>query len=392
MPPPISRRTLLQLAQLAPLAGLSILAGAGARAAPPPTREAAALAVLHHGGQRLTLLHGAALAPGPVQMLERPLTRWLAPGLAGADDGTLLRLPDAQHASPAWRPGEGVAPLAAARSGDGRWVALLPAGGGELQLLDAALQTVRRWPLPGRPAWLLDAPARQAFVLALAAPAQLWVLSYDERAEDFYDGLVHDFRLGEGVPTRGFLNPRRIALDAPLLAASADAEDTEFAGRGAVVNLDVRRIVARPAGLDPPAAGAAARFQHGADPALALPRAGRTGLLCLRAGDWAPLGEPETPFEVARVVHWPAAGELLGLPTGDVAQLARVHTESLAPRPALVLPAVPLACVPMAGATLALAFGGATAGIAGWRPGDPRPAVVRPLPGLLAAAPLPQSG
>lgn len=352
-----------------------------------PRRDAAApLGLLHDGGRRLSLL--AADGPTAEVPLPLPAQRWLAPGLLAAADGSLLRLaaPDARVS--ARRAGDG-APPRAALSSDGRWTALLPAAGGELLLLDEALHTVRRWPLPGPVDWIADAPTRRAFVLSLAAPPQLWLLSYDERAEDFYEGLVHDFRLGEGVPQRAFLNPRRIPLAQALLAASADAEDTEFAGRGQVVNLDLRRVVARPAGLQPPAAGTAARFLHRGAAALALPRAGRTGLLCLRSGDWATLGEPATACIAARVLAWPAAGELLVLPApgaGPADRLERVAMDRLEPLPPLPLPAPPLAAALLPDGSALLAV--LPRGLLLWGPGALRPRAEWALPGVPEPAPL----
>lgn len=374
-----TRTTRRQCLQATIALGWPRVAWPGPAGAPP-------LGLLHDAGRRLSLLAEA----GPSTDVPLPLAaqRWLAPGLLTAADGSLLRLaaPDARVS--ARRTGDG-APPRAALSSDGRWTALLPAAGGELLLLDEALHTVRRWPLPGPVDWIADAPTRRAFVLALAAPPQLWLLSYDERAEDFHEGLVHDFRLGEGVPQRAYLNPRRIPLAQPLLAASADAEDTEWAGRGQVFNLDLRRVVARPAGLEPPAAGAGARFLHRGVPALALPRAGRSGLLCLRSGDWATLGEPATAGEAARVLAWPAAGELLALPVpgaGPGHRIERIAMDRLEPLPPMPLPA------PAQGAAL-LPHGRALAvalpqGLQLWEPGALRPRAEWVRPGVPEPAPL----
>ncbi|MDO8598001.1 MAG: cytochrome D1 domain-containing protein, partial [Sulfuricaulis sp.] len=61
---------------------------------------------------------------------------------------------------------------------------------------------------------------------------------------------VHDYRMGEGIATRGYLNPRRTLLDdylddfffdpsyAYVIGAARDG------GKGQVVNLDVRRRIA----------------------------------------------------------------------------------------------------------------------------------------------------
>ena len=56
--------------------------------------------------------------------------------------------------------------------------------------------------------------------------AELWEISYDPKAEDFYDGPVHDFRMGEGVPVRGFLDVRRRVASEPLADAALTAGAT----------------------------------------------------------------------------------------------------------------------------------------------------------------------
>lgn len=95
-----------------------------------------------------------------------------------------------------------------------------------------------------------DARPRKSFVAALKDIKEVWELSYDENAPPVYDGLVHDYRMGEGIPVPGPFPPRRILLDdylddfffvpdySALVGASRDGV------RGQVVNLDVRRRIA----------------------------------------------------------------------------------------------------------------------------------------------------
>lgn len=357
MPLTFSRRRWLAAAALAP-------------AWPRVTAAETGLPVLHDDGATLSVLDPIDLRVLARQPLPQPMTAWLAPGLLAGDDGTLLAVdgPDARvHA----RRRIGSGRPRAARSRDGRWLLVLPAAGTELQLLDAALQPRKSWPLPGPVAWLTDAPHRRAFVLALAAPAQLWVISYDERAEDFYEGLVHDFRMGEGVPQRAFHNPRRIALPAPLLEASADAEDTEFAGRAMVVNLDVRKVVARPPQLQPVAAGAAARFRHQGVPALAVPLRADAGLACFRCGDWSHLATVPLPAAAAKAFAWPRARQVVALPAAASAALPRLDAETLRALPPLPLPAPALDLrVGADGADLFVALQGRAGGVQAWRAGE----------------------
>lgn len=144
-----------------------------------------------------------------------------------------------------------------------RELLILPAEGGPPR---------RRWPLAdaqGRAAqgavqWL-HWPARQSLVVAPGDLPELWELNLDPQAEDRYDGLVHDFRFGEGVPVPGFLHRRRITLAGPVHAWAADATGTLLviviarptAGGAPLLqawNLDARRIARRwpwPAGAEP---------------------------------------------------------------------------------------------------------------------------------------------
>lgn len=346
---------------------------AGLTLAPAWPRAAAAdagLPVLHDDGAAVSVLHPRDLRVLMRQPLPQPMAAWLAPGLLAGDDGTLLSMSGPAARVDAHRRIGNARPRAA-RSRDGRWVLALPAAGGELLLLDAALQPLKSWPLPGPVAWMADAPHRRAFVLAFAAPAQLWVISYDERAEDFYEGLVHDFRMGEGVPQRAFHNPRRIALPAPLLDASADAEDTEFAGRALVVNLDVRKVVARPPQLQPVAAGAAARFWHQGAPALAVPLRHDAGLACFRCGDWSHLATVPLMATAAKARAWPRARQVIALPAVASAALPRLDADSLRALPPLPLPAPALDLRAAAdGASLFVALQGSAGGVLAWAAGD----------------------
>lgn len=379
MPLSFSRRRWLAAAALAPAWPRVTAAEAGLPALP----------VLHDDGATLSMLDPVDLRVRARQPLPQPMTAWLAPGLLAGDDGTLLTV-DGPDADVRARRRIGSGRPRAARSGDGRWLLVLPATGSELQLLDVALQPLKSWPLPGPVAWLTDAPHRRAFVLALAAPAQLWVISYDERAEDFYEGLVHDFRMGEGVPQRAFHNPRRITLPAPLLDASADAEDTEFAGRAMVVNLDVRKVVARPPQLQPVAAGAAARFRHQGAPALAVPLRSDAGLACFRCGDWSHLATVPLPVAAARACAWLGGRQVVALPAAASAALPRLDADTLRALPPLPLPAPALDLrVGADGAELFVALQGRAGGVLAWGAGEPGPRARAALDGVLGLGVVP---
>jgi hypothetical protein len=173
-----------------------------------------------------------------------------------------------------------------ALSGDGRWLVVGLASPSRVVVLDAGLMPVRSWDARSRDgrrasavAAVLDAPLRQSIVVMLRDLAELWEIAYDERAQDIYDGLVHDFRMGEGVPLRGFLNPRRSPLPWPVTVASLDADQSQLLATSPgqpgvqVINLDVRkRIGGFPEGALP-STGAAAAWSDGTRSLMLLPRA-----------------------------------------------------------------------------------------------------------------------
>lgn len=150
----------------------------------------------------------------------------------------------------------------AARSSDGRWLLEADNETRTLVAIDAASgAVVRRIGIAdkrgetSRVARIVDAPPRASFVVLLADIAEAWELAYDPKAEPVYDGLVHDYRMGEGVADHGPFAVRRIVLDEPLTDAEFSSDYSRFtakAGDGSlhVVNLHVRRRidVLRPGG------------------------------------------------------------------------------------------------------------------------------------------------
>ena len=164
-------------------------------------------------------------------------------------------------ATPAGSTGAEPPPLAA-RSADGRWVLQAQRDPDCLWVLDAqqqhrAVRAIVPASRDGRTAGaaaLRVAPKRRSFVIAPRGLPELWELSYDPRAEEIYDGIVHDYRFGEGVPRPGFFGLRRIVLPSPLESFVFDEHEAEAwgltpapprgSGQGLVINLDVRRHVA----------------------------------------------------------------------------------------------------------------------------------------------------
>ena len=95
-------------------------------------------------------------------------------------------------------------------SGDGQWLMAANYFPHTLALFDADLKLVKTYAATtadgkasSRVSAVYDATPRQSFVVALKDLPELWEISYDPKAEPIYDGLVHDYKMGEGVPKRG---------------------------------------------------------------------------------------------------------------------------------------------------------------------------------------------
>jgi mono/diheme cytochrome c family protein/DNA-binding beta-propeller fold protein YncE len=149
-------------------------------------------------------------------------------------------------------------------SGDGKLVMAANYLPHSLVVFDADLNPIKHFAATtqdgrtsSRVSAVYDATPRESFIVALKDIAEIWEISYNPRAEDIYDGLVHDYKFGEGVAKRGYLNIRRTQLTQPLddfffdqsyahvLGAGRPAESGAAAAPlGQVVNLDVRRSIA----------------------------------------------------------------------------------------------------------------------------------------------------
>jgi mono/diheme cytochrome c family protein/DNA-binding beta-propeller fold protein YncE len=142
-------------------------------------------------------------------------------------------------------------------SGDGRWVMAGNYLPHTVVVLDARdLSLVKLIPAADRAgktsrvSAVYDAAPRRSFVVALKDIPELWEIPYDPKAPPVYEGLVHDYRMAEGLAEKGPFPVRRIALDDVLddfffdqgydhlIGASREA------GKGQVVNLNVRRRIA----------------------------------------------------------------------------------------------------------------------------------------------------
>ncbi|WP_442952692.1 cytochrome D1 domain-containing protein [Pelomonas sp. BJYL3] len=146
-------------------------------------------------------------------------------------------------------------------SADGRWVMAANYLPRTAVLFDADLQLVRSYPAQSRDgaqssrvSAVYDATPRRSFVVALKDLPELWEISYDPKAEPIHEGYVHDYKMGEALPTPGYQNIRRTLLEEPLddfffddsyAHVLGSARPREGGGSlGQVVNLDVRKKIA----------------------------------------------------------------------------------------------------------------------------------------------------
>ncbi|MCU0923521.1 MAG: hypothetical protein MUF16_24890 [Burkholderiaceae bacterium] len=139
----------------------------------------------------------------------------------------------------------------AVTSADGRWRLVAEADG--LTVFDAQGQPVLSLAAPAVSA-VCDAATRRSFVVVFDSLPELWEISYDPDAEPIYQGLVHDYRLREGIAEPGFLNPRRTRLAAPLRDPGFDSSHAFVIARAPeqadgqavlfLVQLDVRKTIA----------------------------------------------------------------------------------------------------------------------------------------------------
>lgn len=146
-------------------------------------------------------------------------------------------------------------------SSDGRFVLAANYLPHTLALFDSGLNLVRSYEaatLDGRTSSrvsaVYDAQPRRSFIVALKDIPELWEISYDPKAAPVYEGLVHDYRMGEALAKPGYLGVRRTPLEEPLDDFFFDDAyrhviGTTRAGPGGdtsaqVVNLDARRRIA----------------------------------------------------------------------------------------------------------------------------------------------------
>lgn len=192
----------------------------------------------------------------------------------------------------------GIRSRGAALSGDGRYLLVANDQPPSLVMLDArdlapreVIEVGDEAGRPSRVSGVYDAPTRHSFIVALQDIPELWELRYDAGAPPVYQGFVHDFRLGEGVPVPGEFPPRRLLIEEPLDDLLFDPEyfyvlGVAGSGRVLAIDLDARR---RLASLDLPGrprTGAGVRWRREGRTLLALPNQEEGVVSLIDEGSW----------------------------------------------------------------------------------------------------------
>ncbi|MDH5649346.1 MAG: nitrite reductase, partial [Gammaproteobacteria bacterium] len=145
----------------------------------------------------------------------------------------------------------------AAVSGDGRYVMVANYLPHTLVVLDATdLSPLKVIPVTddkgtsSRVSAVYDAGPRNSFIAALKDIPEVWEIPYSDNPEPIYPGLVHDYRMGEGLQVKGPFPVRRIRLTDYLDDFFFDQSYEHLIGaarngnNGQVINLLVGKKIA----------------------------------------------------------------------------------------------------------------------------------------------------
>jgi mono/diheme cytochrome c family protein/DNA-binding beta-propeller fold protein YncE len=136
------------------------------------------------------------------------------------------------------------------------------------------------------------APPRSSFIVALKDLPEVWEISYADDPEPVYRGLVHDYRLKEGVAEEGPFPIQRIVLDDYLDDFFFDPSYTHLMGaarnakEGQVVNLNVRRKIADLDLGGMPHLGSGITFDYKGRRVLATPNLAKGEVSVIDLTDW----------------------------------------------------------------------------------------------------------
>lgn len=142
-----------------------------------------------------------------------------------------------------------------------------------------------------------DAGPRGSFVVALKDIPEVWEVFYSDAHDPIYEGMVHDYRMKEGIAQDDAFPVRRTHLDAPLDDFFFDRSyayvigAAREGGTGQVVNLDVRRRIADVPLPGLPHLGSGISWQRDGTDVLATPNLKKGVVSVIDMMTWKPVGE-----------------------------------------------------------------------------------------------------
>ncbi len=192
-------------------------------------------------------------------------------------------------------------------SGDGRYVMVANYLPHSLVLLNAAdLTPVKLFEVKddqgrsSRVSAVYAAPPRQSFIAALKDIPEVWEISYANHPEPIYRGLVHDYRMAEGLAEKGPFPVRRIVLDDYLDDFFFDQSYTHLIGaarngkQGQVINLIVGRKVAELELTGLPHLGSGISWEYNGGRVLATPNLKQGQVSIIDMSNWKTIKHIET--------------------------------------------------------------------------------------------------
>lgn len=145
------------------------------------------------------------------------------------------------------------------------------------------------------------APPRNSFIAALKDIKEVWEIPYSDNPPPIYNGLMHDYRLGEGLAEKSGKFPlRKIKLDDYLDDFFFDQSYNLLIGaarnnkNGQVVQLDVRRKIAELELDGLPHLGSGITWLYQGRPVLATPNLKKNEISIIDMQNWKTIKRIET--------------------------------------------------------------------------------------------------
>lgn len=144
------------------------------------------------------------------------------------------------------------------------------------------------------------ATPRNSFIAALKDIPEVWEIFYNDKHEPVYNGLVHDYRQGEGIEDKAPFPIRRIELDDYLDDFQFDQSYTHLIGagrnakNGQVIDLNIRRKVADLELTGLPHLGSGITWEYQGRPILATPNIKKSEISIIDMTTWKTIKKIKT--------------------------------------------------------------------------------------------------